>query len=118
MGHMPSPGRMAGQHLSTWRQMPQPSGELLGRRVGRRRSLQGLGSLGMSSSVSATRRAGRLWRLLIGVQVFLLVFSLAAPIGTMAADPSPSDSPAPSTAPDSSTAPDPTAAPAPTAAPD
>jgi Big-like domain-containing protein/HYDIN/CFA65/VesB family protein len=39
----------------------------------------------MAGFLSADRRSGRIWRLLIGLQVSLLVFSLVAPIGTIAA---------------------------------
>ena len=73
------------------------------------------------SSTSSTARSARVWRFLIGLQVALLVFSLVAPIGTLAADPSPqpSDSPTASTPPDPTPAPtpDPTATPDPTPAP-
>jgi hypothetical protein len=34
---------------------------------------------------SADRRSGRLWRLLVGLQVSLLTFTLVAPIGALAA---------------------------------
>src|SRR4029450_9813641 len=46
----------------------------------------GQGSRRMFGFGSADRRSGRLWRLLIGLQVSLLVFSLVAPIGTIAAE--------------------------------
>ena len=41
----------------------------------------------MIGAGSAHRRMSRVWRLLIGLQVSLLVFALVAPAGTMAADP-------------------------------
>ena len=70
---------------------------------------------------SADRRTSRRWRLLIGLQVSLLVFALLAPLGTIAADPDPTDPP-PSEEPSSPPAPEPsaepTAEPEPTAAPD
>jgi hypothetical protein len=66
---------------------------------------------------SADRRSGRIWRLLIGLQVSLLVFSLVAPIGTIAADPAdPPPSPAPSEEP-SAPPPDPSPSPEPSATP-
>ena len=57
---------------------------------------------------SADRRTSRIWRLLIGLQVSLLVFALVAPAGTMAADPSdPPASPPPSEEPSAPPPPDP-----------
>src|SRR5438445_8592124 len=57
----------------------------------------GRGALSMFGVSAASRRFLRLRRILIGLQISLLVFSMAAPIGTTAADPSadPSASPAP-----------------------
>ena len=53
----------------------------------------------MFGSSAASRRARRAQRLLIALQVLLLVFSLAAPAGTIAADSSapPSDRAEPAT---------------------
>ena len=83
----------------------------------------------MFGASAATRRFLRLRRILIGLQVSLLVFSMVVPVGTMAADPSPNptDNPAATTdptatptdpAPPPDATPDPTAIPDPTAAPD
>ena len=59
------------------------------------RHLRRAGEFVSMSRSTADRRSGRSWRLLIGLQVSLLVFTLVAPIGTMAADPDPSDPPPP-----------------------
>ncbi|MFL5724894.1 MAG: hypothetical protein ACJ77F_00995, partial [Chloroflexota bacterium] len=84
----------------------------------------------MFGFVPAERRFRRAWRLLIGFQVALLVFSLVAPIGTIAADPTdPPDSPPasqdpsapppdPSATPDPAPTADPAADPSPAATPD
>src|SRR6476661_7583951 len=62
----------------------------------------------MIGSGSAHRRMSRVWRLLIGLQVSLLVFALVTPPGTMAADPSdPPASPPPSEEPSAPLPPDP-----------
>ena len=62
----------------------------------------------MIGAGSAHRRMSRVWRLLIGLQVSLLVFALVAPAGTMAADPSdPPASPPPSEEPSAPPPPDP-----------
>jgi hypothetical protein len=72
----------------------------------------------MIGSGSANRRSSRLWRLLIGLQVSLLVFSLMAPIGTIAADPSdPPASPPPSAEPSAPPPPDPSPSAEPSAEP-
>nr|MBA2720158.1 tandem-95 repeat protein [Chloroflexota bacterium] len=79
----------------------------------------------MSGSSAASRQFLRVRRVLIGLQVVLLLFSMVAPAGTIAAEPSPAptESPAPITDPTPSVAPapstdplpsvDPTATPAP-----
>ena len=62
----------------------------------------------MFGSGSADRRMSRVWRLLIGLQVSLLVFALVAPAGTIAADPTdPPASPPPSEEPSAPPPPDP-----------
>src|SRR6266550_3844442 len=124
MGRIPSPGQLsAGMHLSSWLRGHTHWGSP-GPACRTPTTLRGQGVWGMSSSVSSTSSTAgsrRVWRFLIGLQVALLVFSLVAPIGTLAADPSPqpSDSPTASTAPDPTPAPtpDPTATPDPTPAP-
>src|SRR3954471_14093206 len=82
---------------------------------------RGVGS--MFGSSAAAWRPRRVWRLLIALQIALMVFSLAAPIGTLAADPSdppagPSDSPTPSSDPPPSADPTPSSDPTPSQAPD
>src|SRR5436190_14435122 len=75
-------------------------------------------SLSMFGPSAASRRFLRLRRVLIGLQIAFLIFSMAAPIGTIAAEPSapPSDTPSAAPTPDPTTAPtpDPTATPDPT----
>ncbi|HEY8987936.1 MAG TPA: S8 family serine peptidase, partial [Candidatus Limnocylindrales bacterium] len=63
---------------------------------------------------SAASRFLRVRRILIGLQVALLLFTMVAPVGTMAADPSP----APTDSPAASTDPAPTPDPTPVATPD
>src|SRR5438128_750405 len=50
----------------------------------------------MIGDPAASRRFQRLRNSLIALQITLLLFSMAAPIGTLAADPPPAESPAPS----------------------
>jgi subtilisin family serine protease len=74
--------------------------------------------IGVSAAGRSRRRARNL---LIGLQIALMVFSMAAPLGTIAAEPSeppaaPTDSPTPSSDPTPSA--DPTVAPDPTGTPD
>ena len=73
----------------------------------------------MFGTSAASRRFLRLRRLLIGLQISLLIFSMAAPVGTLAADPSadPGDSPAPSSEPAATPDPTPEATGTPTAEP-
>src|SRR5438034_5981878 len=113
---------MAGGSHSGW--MPTQSARTEGGRVV---DPFGQGSRGsMDGPSAAPRRFLRVWKLLIWLQVVLLLFTLAAPIGTMAAPPSPSptDSAAPSADPSSdpsatpSATPDPTPDPTPAATPD
>ena len=68
------PGHVDRKHLSTWRVATHvcPWAGMASL------AFRGPGSLGMSSSVSSSPRAGRIWRFLIGLQVALLVFSLVA----------------------------------------
>src|SRR4051812_46239886 len=77
----------------------------------------GRGVVSMLGSSAAWRPFRRVQKLLIGLQVLLLLFSLVAPIGTIAAEPpsAPADSAAPSD-PSADPSVDPT--PAPTATPD
>src|SRR5215212_853050 len=86
----------------------------------------GGGVISMFGPSAASRRFLRLRRILIGLQVVLLLFSMAAPVGTIAAEPSsaptesstPSSDPTPSTDPMPDLTPDATAASEPTTAPD
>ena len=61
----------------------------------------------MFGSSAASRQFLRVRRVLIGLQVVLLLFSMVAPVGTIAAEPSPTPtaSPAPTTDPTPSTNP-------------
>jgi hypothetical protein len=72
----------------------------------------------MFGSSAATRRFLRIRRVLIGLQIALLVFSMAAPVGTMAADPSPNPTDSPSAAPSTDPSATPSSDPSPTATPD
>jgi len=75
----------------------------------------------MLGSSAASRRFLRLRRMLIALQIVLLLFTMVAPVGTMAADLSPAptarQSPTPSTDPTPTATPDPTPAPTPTPTP-
>jgi subtilisin family serine protease len=77
----------------------------------------------MFGSVPAERRVGRALRLLVWLQISLLIFSLVAPIGAFAADPTdppPSEEPSSPPASEPSPAPEPSAEPSaePAASPD
>src|SRR5438034_3056958 len=101
---------MAGGSHSGW--MPTQSARTEGGRVV---DPFGQGSRGsMDGPSAASRRFLRVWKLLIWLQVVLLLFTLAAPVGTMAAQPSlsPTDSAAPSADPSSDPSPTPSATPA------
>src|SRR6185369_9003221 len=95
----------------------------LERAPSRRSGIAGVGSGShrrMYAPGSADGRSGRLWRLLIGLQISLLIFTLAAPIGTFAADPTeppPSEQPSAPPPPDPSAPADPSPSAAPTAEP-
>src|SRR5436309_15176598 len=65
----------------------------------------------MMGSAAALRPLRRVRKLLIGMQIMLLLFSLVAPVGTMAADPSGGPVDTPSAAPTSDPSVDPTPAP-------
>src|SRR4051812_32121180 len=72
------------------------------------------GVVSMLGSSAAWRPFRRVQKLLIGLQVLLLLFSLVAPIGTIAAEPAsaPADTAAPSSDPSADPSVDPTPAPA------
>src|SRR3954465_3483163 len=113
MGPYLSPVGLAGSIHSGWISHPPSARTDRGRDV----DPFGQGSRGsMDGPSAAPRRFLRVWKVLIWLQILLLLFTLAAPIGTMAADPSPSPSDNPSAEPSSDPTPDPTAVP--TATPD